>query len=137
MSREEEDESSSGDVRLDKWLWAARFFKTRSLAAEAIDGGKVDVNDERAKRARPVRLGDRVRVRKPPFAHEVEVRALSDKRGSGAIAATMYDESPESKRAREALALQLKALGPPIFRDKGRPGKKDRREIDRIRGRED
>ena len=129
-------EDQSG-VRVDKWLWAARFYKTRSLAAEAIDGGKIDVNDERAKRSRLVRVGDRVRVRKPPFAHEVEIRALSEKRGSGAIAALLYEESSESKRARETLALQLKALGPPIFRDKGRPGKKERRDIDRIRGREE
>ena len=124
-------------VRLDKWLWAARFFKTRSLAADAIDGGKVDVNDERGKRARLVRLGDRVCVRKPPFAHEVEVRDLSERRGSGQVAATLYDESPASRQARETLALQLKAMGPPMFRDKGRPGKKDRRDIDRIRGREE
>jgi len=122
-------------VRLDKWLWAARFFKTRSLAAEAIDGGKVDVNDERAKRSRLVRVGDQVRVRKPPFIHEVKVRALSEQRGSGAIAATLYDEFPQSKQARETLALQLKALGPPVFREKGKPGKKERRNIDRWRGR--
>jgi ribosome-associated heat shock protein Hsp15 len=124
-------------VRLDKWLWAARFYKTRSLAADAIDGGKVDVNDERGKRARLVRIGDRVCVRKPPFAHEVEVRGLSEQRGSGQIAATLYDESPASRQARETLALQLKAMGPPVCRDKGRPGKKDRRDIDRIRGRQD
>ena len=127
-------ENSNG-VRVDKWLWAARFFKTRSLAAEAIDGRKVDVNDERAKRSRVVHVGDRVRVRKPPFVHEVEIRALSEKRGSGAIAATLYEENRESKQARETLSLQLKALGPPVFRDKGRPGKKERRDIDRIRGR--
>ena len=124
-------------VRLDKWLWAARFYKTRTLAAEAIDGGKVDVNDERGKRARLVRVGDLVRVRKPPFVHEVQVRGLSEQRGSGAVAATLYGESAESRAARETLALQLKALGPPIFRDKGRPDKKDRRDIDRLRGRKD
>ncbi len=121
--------------RLDKWLWAARFFKTRSLAAEAIDGGKVDVNEERGKRARQVHVGDRIEVRKPPFAHVVVVRRLTEQRGSGAIAATMYDELPESRSAREALALQLKALGPPAFR--GKPSKKDRREIDRFRKRGD
>ena len=124
-------------MRLDKWLWAARFFKTRSLAAEAIDGGKVDVNDERGKRARLVRVGDRLCVRKPPFAHDVEVRELSEQRGSGQVAATLYEESLASRQAREAIALQLKAMGPPVFRDKGRPGKKDRRDIDRIRGRDD
>ena len=130
---------SSGElssVRLDKWLWAARFFKTRALAAEAIDGGKVDVNDERAKRARAVHVDDRIRVRKPPFSHEIVVRALSEQRGSGAIAATLYEETAPSKSARETLALQLKALGPPVFRDKGKPGKKERRNIDRLRGRD-
>ena len=135
MSERERDGLTG--VRLDKWLWAARFYKTRSLAAEAIDGGKIDVNDERGKRARLVRVSDRVRVRKPPFVHEVEVCGLSEQRGSGAVAATLYNESAESRAARETLALQLKAMGPPIFRDKGRPDKKDRRDIDRLRGREE
>lgn len=131
------DAGAATGLRLDKWLWAARFYKTRSLAAEAIDGGKVDVNDERAKRARGVRVGDQIRVRKPPFEHHVVVRGLSGQRGPAAIAATLYEERVESQRARETLALQLKAMGPPAFRDKGRPGKKDRREIDRLRRRED
>ncbi len=121
--------------RLDKWLWAARFFKTRSLAAEAIDGGKVDVNDERAKRARQVHVGDRITVRKPPYSHAVVVRRLTEQRGSGTVAATMYEELPESRSAREALALQMKAIGPSAFH--GKPSKKDRREIDRFRRRGD
>lgn len=125
------------DVRLDKWLWAARFFKTRSLAAEAIDGGKVDVNDERAKRSRAIRAGDRIRIRQPPFVREIQVRALSDQRGPAAVATALYVETPDSQRAREALALQLKALGSPAFRDRGKPGKKDRRNINRLRGRDD
>ena len=135
MPREKSDTLSA--ERLDKWLWAARFFKTRSLAAEAIDGGKVEVNGEGAKRSRLVHVGDRVKVRKPPFAHEVEVRRLTEQRGSGSVAATMYEELPESRKVREELAAQMKALGPPIFRDQGKPSKKERRLIDRFRGRED
>jgi ribosome-associated heat shock protein Hsp15 len=127
----------SEPVRLDKWLWAARFFKTRSLAAEAIDGGKVDVNDERAKRSRIVHVGDRIVVRKPPFEHTVMIRILSEQRGSGAVAATLYEETAESKTAREKLALQLRSLGPAAFREQGRPSKKERRVIDRFRRRGD
>ena len=126
---------SSDPVRLDKWLWAARFFKTRSLAAEAIDGGKIDVNGDRAKRSRLVHTGDTIAVRKPPFEQVVVVRALSETRGSGAIAATLYEETSESKVAREKLAAQLRAMGPPAFRDQGKPSKKERREIDRFRRR--
>ena len=132
MPRETE---SGTPVRLDKWLWAARFFKTRSLAAEAIDGGKIDVNGDRAKRARLVHAGDTIAVRKAPFEQVVVVRQLSEVRGSGAVAATLYEETAESKAAREKLAAQLRAMGPPVFRDQGRPSKKQRRDIDRFRGR--
>lgn len=133
MSADEPDELLS--ERLDKWLWAARFYKTRSLAAEAIDGGKVDVNGERAKRSRLVRVGDRLAVRKPPYAHDVVIHRLTMKRGSGAAASTMYDELPESRRAREALAAQLRSMGPPVFREQGKPSKKERRAIDKFRRR--
>jgi len=117
-------------------LWAARFFKTRALAAEAIDAGRVEVNDERAKRSRLVAAGDSVRIRKPPFEQRVTVRGMSEQRGPASVAATLYEETAESKQAREALARQLKLLGPPIFRDQGKPTKKDRRLIDRWRGRD-
>jgi ribosome-associated heat shock protein Hsp15 len=123
------------ELRLDKWLWAARFYKTRSLAAEAIDGGKIEVNEERAKRSRPLHLGDRVRVRKPPFEQIVIVRGLSDVRRSGAEAATLYEETAESRTEREKLAAQFKAMGPSAFRDAGRPSKKERRDIERWRKR--
>ena len=122
-----------GRVRLDKWLWAARFFKTRSIAAEAIGGGKVDVNGERAKRARLLHIGDRVSIRHPPFETHVVVRAVSEHRGRAADAARLYDETPASRTAREALSLQLRSL--PSTEDRGRPTKKDRRELDRWRGR--
>jgi ribosome-associated heat shock protein Hsp15 len=123
-------------VRLDKWLWAARFFKTRTLAAESIDAGRVEVNGERAKRSRAVTVGDTIRVRKPPFEQIVEVLGESEQRGPASVAATLYTESEASVKARETLAAQMKALGPPVFREKGKPGKKERRAIDRWRGRE-
>lgn len=122
-------------VRLDIWLWAARFFKTRSLAAESIDAGRVEVNGQRAKRSRPVTLGDTIRVRKPPFEQVVVVLGESEQRGPATVAATLYAETEESRKAREVLAAQLKAAGPPVFRDKGKPGKRERRAIDKWRGR--
>ena len=122
-------------VRLDKWLWAARFFKTRTLAAEAIDAGRVEVNDERAKRARHITIGDKLRIRKPPFEQVIEVRGESEQRGPASVAATLYSESEDSKKAREVLAAKMKALGPPVFRDRGKPGKKERRDINKWRGR--
>lgn len=133
-----EDAGGSADrVRLDKFLWAARFYKTRALAAEAIDGGKVEVNGDRARRSRLLAVGERVTVRKPPFEQHVVVRALSEQRGPASVAATLYEETPESRHAREALAAQMRALGPPVFREHGRPTKKERREIDRWRRRGD
>jgi len=124
-------------VRLDKWLWAARFFRTRTLAAEAIDAGRVEVNGERAKRSRAITVGDKLRIRKPPFEQVIEVLGESEQRGPASVAATLYSETEESRKAREVLAAQFKAMGPPVFRDRGKPGKKERREIDRWRGRDD
>lgn len=131
------DGTTGGKVRLDKWLWAARFFKTRALAAEAIDAGRIEVNDERAKRSKLVQAGDRVRVKRPPFEQVITVTAVSEQRGSASVAATLYQETEASSKAREALAEQMRALGPSAFRDKGRPSKKERRDIDRWRGREE
>jgi len=124
-------------VRLDKWLWAARFFRTRTLAAEAIDAGRVEVNGERAKRSRAITIGDKLRIRKPPFEQLIEVLGESEQRGPASVAATLYSETEESRKAREVLAAQFKAMGPPVFRDRGKPGKKERRTIDRLRGRGD
>jgi len=122
-------------VRLDKWLWAARFFKTRALAAEAVEGGKVQVNGDRPKRARPLQPGDEIRIRLGPYEHIVTVRALSGRRGPASQAAGLYDETPASRTAREALAVQLKSLHSLFGPEKGRPTKKDRREIERLKGR--
>jgi ribosome-associated heat shock protein Hsp15 len=123
-------------VRADKWLWAARFYKTRSLAAEAIAGGKVQVNGERVKRAKPIQIGDEVRVRQGPYEHQVIVRELSERRGPASDAARMYEEKPESRAAREAMALQLKSLHAAFVPERGRPTKKDRREINRLKRRD-
>src|SRR5580765_59365 len=102
-------EPDDSKIRLDKWLWAARFYKTRSLAAEAIAGGKVQVNGERVKRAKSLQIEDEVRVRLGPYEHQIVVRELSDRRGPASAAARMYEEKPESRAAREAMALQLKS----------------------------
>jgi ribosome-associated heat shock protein Hsp15 len=123
-------------VRLDKWLWAARFYKTRSLASEAIAGGKVQVNGDRVKRAKPLQVGDEVRVRQGPYEYLVLVKALSDRRGPAAEAAQLYEEKPESRAARDAMALQLKSLHAAFVPERGRPTKKDRREIEKLRRRE-
>jgi ribosome-associated heat shock protein Hsp15 len=123
-------------TRIDKWLWAARFYKTRSLAADAIEGGKVQVNGERVKRAKPLQIGDEVRIRQGPYEHEVVVRELSEQRGPAPRAAALYEEKPASRAAREALALQLKSLHAAFAPERGRPTKKDRREINRLKGRE-
>jgi ribosome-associated heat shock protein Hsp15 len=127
-------ETSDGRVRIDKWLWAARFYKTRALAAEAIAGGKVQVNGERVKRAKPLQVGDEVRIRQGPYEHQIVVRELSDRRGPAVQAAALYEEIAESRAAREALALQLKSLHSIFLPDRGRPTKKDRREINRLKG---
>jgi ribosome-associated heat shock protein Hsp15 len=123
-------------VRIDKWLWAARFYKTRSLAAEAIAGGKVQINGDRVKRSRPMQIGDEVRIRQGPYEHQIIVRELSERRGPAAAAARMYEEKPESRAAREVLALQLKNLHSAFVPERGRPTKKDRREINKLKGRE-
>ena len=122
-----------GKVRLDKWLWAARFFKTRSLAADAIEGGKVELNGERVKRAKNVQEGDEVSIRLGPYEHVVTVRALSERRGPASVAQTLYEETAESKATRERLAAQLK-MAPPafVFEERGRPTKKDRRELSKF-----
>jgi ribosome-associated heat shock protein Hsp15 len=133
--RETEQNAEDGRVRLDKWLWAARFFKTRALASEAIAGGKVQVNGDRAKRARPLQVGDEVRVRQGPYEFLVVVRAVAAQRGPAAMAAELYEERLESRAAREALALQLKTLHAAFVPEKGRPTKRDRREMERARGR--
>lgn len=122
-------------VRLDKWLWAARFFKTRALAATAIESGKVEVNGERAKRAKQLQVGDELHIRLGPYHHVVTVRGVSEHRGPASVAATLYSESEEARKAREAMQVQVKAAQSIPGYDRGRPSKKDRREIERLRRR--
>jgi len=120
------------EVRLDKWLWAARFFKTRSLAAEAVTGGKIDINGERAKASRIVRLGDKLCVRRGLYEWTIVVKNVSRLRGPAPQAQLLYDETEDSVRKREATIAQMKLERPPEFDAPGRPSKRDRRDIARF-----
>lgn len=126
---------STEPVRVDKWLWAARFYKTRSLAADAVDGGKVQVNGDRAKPSKTVRPGDEVRVRIGPYEHTLEVTGTGERRGTAAEAARLYVETEASRSAREKLHWQLHAAAPAMEPEKGRPTKRDRRELERFKKR--
>jgi len=122
-------------VRMDKWLWAARFFKTRSLAARACEMGRIESNGQPAKPAREVRVGDLLQVKNDSGDFRVEVLTLSEMRGPAAVAQTLYRETEASRELRLKLAAERKAM--PHFealRD-GKPTKRDRRKIDRLRGR--
>jgi len=119
-------------IRIDKWLWAARFFKTRSLAAEAVSGGKVEINGERAKPSRIVRAGDKLCVRRGPYEWIVVVKEVSRLRGPAPQAQRLYDETEESIRQRQTIAAQLQLERPPEFDAPGRPTKRDRRAISRF-----
>lgn len=121
-------------VRLDRWLWAARFFKTRALAARAIDGGKVRVNGERVKRSKLIAMSDGVEIRLGPYQHHVAVRGLAERRGPAAAAATLYEETAASKTGRERVASQLRAAHLLFTADsRERPTKRDRRRLERFR----
>jgi ribosome-associated heat shock protein Hsp15 len=124
-------------VRLDRWLWAARFFKTRALASAAAAGGKVQVNGSRAKPAKAVQVGDALRIKVGPYDWFVTVRAVTERRGSGRDAQLLYDESAEGRAARERLAEAHKIAPAPTYQGKGRPTKKDRREMQRLEESED
>ena len=115
-------------VRLDKWLWAARFYKTRQLAIDGINAGHVEVNGDRAKAAKSIKTGDEVTLRKPPYQYTLLVKALSEKRGSATLARELFSETPESIASREKLLAELRAMPAPIF--KGRPTKRDRRTLE-------
>lgn len=119
-------------VRLDKWLWAARFFKTRGLAAEAVDGGKVHLNGSRTKPAKLVQAGDALRIRVGPYDWLVTVRAVTERRGSARDAQLLYDETPEGRAARERLAEAHRLAPAPKYQGKGRPTKKDRRRLESL-----
>lgn len=116
-------------VRLDKWLWAARFFKTRSLASEAVDTGKVKVGGEKVKPARSLRVGDELAIDNGAETWEVAVLGLSDKRGAAPVARLLYAETPASIARREQLAEERKLFREPGSTIKGRPTKRDRRQL--------
>ena len=120
-------------VRIDKWLWAARFYKTRSAATEAVAGGHVKVDGERAKPSRDVVVGDRLEIRRDQQRWTVDVRGLAERRGPAAAARELYEETPESAAAREQRRLELKASRPVGADLGGRPTKRDRRRLDALR----
>ena len=119
-------------VRIDKWLWAARFFKTRSLATDAVSGGKIKLNGAATKPARDVKAGDRLEVFNGDTRWEVVVRALSEKRGPATEARQLYEETAESIAAREAEQMRRKFTVEPAADIHGRPTKRDRRRLDRF-----
>jgi ribosome-associated heat shock protein Hsp15 len=131
----DDDESAPpGKVRLDKWLWAARFFKTRALAAEAIDGGKVDVNGDRAKRAKMIQAGDEVRLRQGPVEWVLQVRDVAGRRGSAEVARQLYEETADGRRKRDLVTEQLRSMPTAFSHGDSRPGKRDRRALRRLKG---
>jgi ribosome-associated heat shock protein Hsp15 len=122
-------------VRMDKWLWAARFFKTRSLAARACELGRIASNGQRAKASREVRIGDLVQVKSDAGDFQLEVVLLSEMRGPASVAQTLYRETETSRELRLKLAEERKARPHFEASREGRPSKRDRRELDRFRGR--
>ncbi|PFH10369.1 ribosome-associated heat shock protein Hsp15 [Collimonas sp. PA-H2] len=118
-------------VRIDKWLWAARFFKTRTLASDAVDNGKVKLDDERVKPARNLKIGEILAIDNGASIWEVEVLLLADVRGSAAIAQTLYRETAQSIAKRSVVAEDRKFFKEPTLAIKGRPTKRDRRLLDK------
>ena len=118
-------------LRIDKWLWAARFYKTRSLATEEIDKGRVRINDLEIKPAKEVKVGDRVALRQGPVTRTLVVLGISDKRGGAPAAQLLYEETEASVKLREQLAEQQR-LEPANSQEHGRPTKRDRRSIDKV-----
>lgn len=126
-------QADSGEtVRLDKWLWAARFFKTRALATEAINGGHVHLNGSRPKPSRPLKAGDRLSIRRGQDEYEVEVLALAEKRGPASVAQQLYREDEQSRLRRERLAEERRLVAAAEPRPARRPDKKGRRQIIRF-----
>ncbi len=130
MANNKDDEINS--IRIDKWLWAARFFKTRGLASESIKGGKVDLNGLHAKPSKTIQINDKLKIRRGAFVYELTVKAISKHRGSASIARELYEESEQSILDRGKLAEQLKAESALRPTTLGRPSKRDRRHIIRF-----
>lgn len=131
------EDTSTADLRLDKWLWAARFFKTRQLAVEAINGGKVHVDGQRAKPGRAVHPGSRLEINKEGLVWTVEVIAVDRQRRSASEAARLYIEGEASQQKRQELIRQRRELGATTDTSDGRPTKRDRRRLERFTGRND
>jgi ribosome-associated heat shock protein Hsp15 len=126
-------ERGEESVRIDRWLWAARMYKTRSQAATAMEGGKVRLNDARPKTGAPIRVGDVVRVRHGPIERTLVVTGLAERRGRASEAAALFEETAESLSRRREREAQLKLMPETSFRGKGRPTKRERRELDRLK----
>jgi ribosome-associated heat shock protein Hsp15 len=126
-------ERGGESVRIDRWLWAARMYKTRSQAATAMEGGKVRLNDARPKTGAPIRVGDVVRVRHGPIERTLVVTGLAERRGRASEAAALFEETAESLSRRREREAQLKLMPETSFRGKGRPTKRERRELDRLK----
>jgi ribosome-associated heat shock protein Hsp15 len=120
-------------VRIDKWLWAARLSKTRGLAAEAVKGGRVELNGQRVKPAKEIKPGDRLVITSGPYRREVVVLELAERRVSAKEAERLYEETPESLAAREQLRAERRLAPAPLPQPGGRPTKRDRRRMDRWR----
>ena len=129
-----QDNNADGKCRLDKWLWAARFYKTRSLATDAIDGGKIHVDGDRVKPAKEVRVGQVIQIRRKEFDMEVLVKALSVTRSGAPEAALLYDETPESAAKRDNAAVTKEADHARRERGAGRPTKRQLRDIKKFTG---
>lgn len=121
-------------IRIDKWLWAARFFRTRAIAADAVNGGKVHVNGQRVKSSRPIQIEDRLEITRGQVHLVVVVAELSDKRGPTKVAQTLYQETPESIEKRELSSQQRKAFNSSMPKSQGKPSKHQRREIRKVSG---
>lgn len=122
-------------MRLDKWLWAARFFKTRSQATEAVDGGHVEVNGDRAKPAKHLAIGDELRIRLNQNTFVLHVRGFSERRGPASEARLLYQETDASVAERERLAEQRRLAPTPAYEEGGRPTKRDRRDMAKVKRR--
>ena len=127
------DQEHDNGVRLDCWLWAARFFKTRAEAVEAVRAGHVLLNEHRTRSAKSIRCNDRLRIRRKTAVYHITVQRLIDKRVSAAIAAQTYVEDPDSIERREALRQQLRLQPQPVRQSRGRPDKKERRQLQQMR----
>jgi len=122
-------------MRVDKWLWAARFFKTRSQASDEVDGGHVEVNGERAKPSKQLKIGDELRIRIHQDTHVVHVRQFNERRGPASEARQMYEETDASRAERARLAEQRRLAPTPAYEEGGRPTKRDRRDMSRVKRR--